>query len=236
MSSRKFTEVKQNGENTSVVTVTSGIFVEKRYRCLAKKRFQFSVAMQNKFAVSNLSSCCNRWLRIMKAWNSSKSLFFRASTVSRLQSCLWSFLACLARFAQRTKKRETARSREQGIGGNAQPCKTGSYRSYPSWREGGWLLSLSYVNERSAVGKISTVLAFKSLSSVKRLIEKCIVYIYGRFIVTRFWTGTLSGLNCLTAWWGRRRSCDSFFTPLFSRRSEKCLGNASAIRGYKLRK
>ena len=95
-------------------------------------------------------------------------------------------LACLARFAQRTKKRETARSREQGIGGNAQPCKTGSYRSYPSWREGGWLLSLSYVNERSAVGKISTVLAFKSLSSVKRLIEKCIVYIYGRFIVTRF--------------------------------------------------
>ena len=113
--------------------------------------------------------------------------FFRASTVSRLHSCVWSFLACLARFAQRTKKRETARSREQGIGGNAQPCKTGSYRSYPSGREGGGgLLSLSYVNERSAVGKISTVLAFKSLSSVKRLIEKCIVYIYGRFIVTRF--------------------------------------------------
>ena len=106
----------------------------------------------------------------------------------------------------------------------------------PRGGKGGWLLSLSYVNERSAVGKISTVLAFKSLSSVKRLIEKCIVYIYGRFIVTRFWTGTLSGLNCLTAWWGRRRSCDSFFTPLFSRRSEKRLGNASAIRGYKLRK
>ena len=116
--------------------------------------------------------------------------FFRASTVSRLHSRVWGFLACLARFARRTKERETARSREQGLGGNAQPCKTGSYRSYPSWRErgggGGWLLSLSYVNERSAVGKISTVLAFKSLSSVKRLFEKCLVYMYRRFIVTRF--------------------------------------------------
>ena len=56
----------------------------------------------------------------------------------------------------------------------------------PRGGKGGWLLSLSYVNERSAVGKISTVPAFKSLSSVKRLFEKCLVYIYRRFIVTRF--------------------------------------------------
>ena len=73
--------------------------------------------------------------------------FFRASTVSRLHSCVWSFLACLARFAQRTKKRETARSREQGIGGNAQPCKTGSYRSYPSWWEGG-VAFISFIRKR----------------------------------------------------------------------------------------
>ena len=172
MSSRKFTEVKQNGENTSVVIVTSGIFVEKRYRCLAKKRFQFSVAMQNKFAVSNPSSCCNRWLRIMKAWNSSSSLFFRASTVSRLHSCVWSFLACLARFAGRTKKRETARSWEQGVSSNAQPCKTGSYCSYPSEAQ-------SEKYRRS----------FKSLSSVKKLIQK-FLSMYRRFIITRFWTVT----------------------------------------------
>ena len=119
--------------------------------------------------------------------------FFRASTVSRLHSCVWSFSACLARFARRTKKRETARSREQGLGRNAQPCKTGSYRSYPSEAQ-------SEKYRRS----------FKSLSSVKRLIEK-FLYMYRRFIITRFWTGTLSRLNCLRAWWERRRSWDSYF-------------------------
>ena len=117
--------------------------------------------------------------------------FFRASTVSRLHSCVWSFSACLACFARRTKKRETARSREQGIGGNVQPCKTGSYHSYPSWREGGWLLSLSYVNERSAVP------AFKSLSSVKRLIEKCLVYIHSNTLLNwyTFWIELLNNMT-----------------------------------------
>ena len=93
----------------------------------------------------------------------------------------------------RTKKRETARSWEQGVSSNAQPCKTGSYRSYPSEAQ-------SEKYRRS----------FKSLSSVKRLIQK-FLYMYRRFIITCFWSVTLSGLNCLTAWWERRRSCDSYF-------------------------
>ena len=160
MSSRKFTEVKQNGENTSVVIVTSGIFVEKRYQCLAKSRFQFSVAMQNKFAVSNLASCCNRTLRIMKAWN--LNLFF---------PCLY----CLARFARWTKKRKTTCSWEQSIGSNAK-LENWLISLLPLGAGRGWLLSLSYVNERSAVGKISKV--FQILEFCQKINWKISLYVW----------------------------------------------------------
>ena len=59
--------------------------------------------------------------------------------------------------------------------------------------------------------KISTVFQILEFCRKSNWKMSTVVYMYRRFIVTRFWTVTLSGLNCLTAWWERRRSWDSFF-------------------------
>ena len=61
--------------------------------------------------------------------------------------------------------------------------------------------------------KISTVFQILEFCRKSNWKMSTVVYMYRRFIVTRFWTVTLSGLNCLTAWWERRRSWDSFFIP-----------------------